>query len=989
MHTRTLTTRALLILVLLCGSAVGLPGTASAATVSTGGAGTSYYDAYYSGSWHDLQTPPHTVDGQVAYCLEQSKDFPLNNSTYGLFDVAALYNFNTYVGLQSILHRGYPYVTPAGLTETQARYATANAIRAWMRESAGVGYTFMDMSTYTQDAATWSRLRPAPGLGGSEAMFRWTIDLVTGARNRVLPARSVSAAAVALRPNADYTRLVGQTTVSFNDLNGYYTVDVPPGVSLSGYTGGNGDALTVSVPCTAAWIGRSVSLTLYGYDSRVPANIFYYAPGDTSYQRVVSAQSSSFQVAASAAVPVGSGSGALRITKTDVVDGAPLGGAVFELLWNSTVVASGSTDAAGDLTFTGLAPGSWTVREQAAPQGYLLDVTPHSVTVPDGGTATLRLTNERALRPVRVTKTDSLTGAVLEGAVFEIRQGATVIEALTTNASGVAESAPLPFGDYTLVETVAPASHMLDATPYPFMINATSPTTIQIARTDQPYRPVTLIKTDELTGTVLEGAVFEIRRGASVVETLTTDANGTAASAPLPFGDYELVEVTAPAGYVLDSVATTFTVDAASSAAFEFSRTDPRVRGTVRLEKRSDGQDARLLPGAVYEIWRVRDTSPLAAPFDPAEDPTDPTATFTTDAEGVAQSDPLEYGCYYAVETTAPVGHALNPTRHFFEIREDEAVIFLELTDDVLPVNHGGVMLRYRNIWDGTEIAKAWGYNAEIGTEYMPRVRAEGLDKMPIEGFSYVTADYAPHTELVDGKLLVTYWYRQTLSGDWLKVRTGDDGRARLTAKDRETYGLLSDAELYSQLLEAKAANPDVIGYLSIPGTDLHEPVVQTTDNVNYLTHAADGDADARGAIFADYRSPRYAGDSSRAMLLHGHNMRDGSMFGILASYGDADFWAAHPFIQYVDAAGNGGTWLVYSARVADGSDDAFTFPVMRPYSDRIARWADRSFLDPGFRPDPAGRTLTLSTCAYHVEDGKLLVHAELIECDSKGDAGN
>ncbi|MHB1136198.1 MAG: SpaA isopeptide-forming pilin-related protein [Coriobacteriia bacterium] len=899
MTARTLTTRALLVLVLLFGSAIVLPGTASAATVSTGGAGTSYYDAYYSGSWHDLQTPPHTVDGQVAYCLEQAKDFPLNNSTYGLFDPAALYNFNTYVGLQSILHRGYPYVTPAGLTETQARYATANAIRAWMREAAGVGYTFMDMSTYTQDAATWSRLRPAPGLGGSEQMFRWTIDLVIGARNRVLPARNVSAAAVTLRPNADYTRLVGQTTVSFNDLNGYYTVAAPAGVTVTGYTSHAGDVLTVSVPCTPAWIGQSAALTLYAYDSRVPANIFYYAPGSASYQQVVSAQASSFQVSASAAVPVGSGSGALWITKTDVVDGAPLGGAVFELLWNSTIVASGTTDAAGDLTFTGLAPGTWTVREQTAPQGYLLDVTPHSVTVPDGGTATLGLTNERALRPIRVLKTGE-EGEPLASAVYEIREAA-----------------------------------------------------------------------------------------GSIVATLTTDTAGTAESEPLPFGDYELVEVVAPLGHVLDSTAYAFTIDRMTPVTLEIPRTDVRARGTVRIEKRSDGQDARLLPGAVYEIWRVRDTSSLAAPFDPAEDPLDPVATLTTDAQGVARSEPLEYGCYYAVETTAPVGHALNPTRHFFEIRGDEAVISLELTDDVLPVNHGGVMLRYRNIWDGTEIAKAWGYNAEIGTEYMPRVRAEGLDKMPIEGFSYVTADYAPYTELVDGKLLVTYWYRQTVSGDWLKVRTGDDGRARLTAKDREAYALLSDAELYSRLLEAKAANPDVIGYLSIPGTDLHEPVVQTTDNVNYLTHAADGDADARGAIFADYRSPRYAGDGSRATLLHGHNMRDGSMFGVLASYGDADFWAAHPFIQYVDAAGNGGTWLVYSARVADGSDDAFAFPVMRSHSDRIARWADLSFLDPGFRPDPAGRTLTLSTCAYHVQDGKLLVHAELIEGYSNGDAGN
>ena len=882
--------RALLVLVVLAGSLVFSPLAATAATVSTGGAGTSYYDAYYSGSWHDLQTPPHTADGQVAYCLEQDKDYPVSNSSYAEFDPAVLYNFGTRIGLQSILHRGYPFVTPAGLTETQARYATANAIRAWMRESAGVGYVFMDMSTYTQDAATWSRLRPAPGLTGADQMFRWTIDLVTGARNHVLPARSVTAASITLHPNADYTLLVGQTTVWFNDLNGYYTVGAPAGVSISGYTGGNGDVLTVSVPCTAAWIGQSLALTLSAYDTRVPANIFYYAPGSSSYQRVVSPSGHSFVVSASGAVPVGSGSGALSITKTDAVDGAPLDGGVFELYWNTTLVASGTTDAAGDLTFTGLAPGTWTVREQTAPQGYLLDVTPHSVTVPDGGTAALPLTNERALRPVRVLKTGE-ESEPLAGAVYEILDATdAVVATLTTGDDGTAESEPLPFGDYELVETVAPLGHVLDSTPYAFTIGRTTPVVLEIPRTDV------------------------------------------------------------------------------------------RVRGTVRLEKRSGGQDARLLAGAAYELYRVCDTSPLAASFDPATDPADPVATLTTDTDGTAVSDPLEYGCYYAVETTAPVGHALDTTKHYFEVREDEAVIELAMSDDVLPIGHGGVMLRYRNVWDGTEIAPAWGYNAEIGSEYMPRVRAEGLDKKPVEGFSYVTADYAPYTELVDGKLLVTYWYRRTVSGDWLRVRTGDDGRAELTAKDRETYGLLPNAELYAKLQEAKRANPDVIGYISIPGTDLHEAVVQTTDNVTYLTHDAGGEADARGAIFADYRSPAYVGDSSRMTLLHGHNMRDGSMFGVLASYGDPDFWAAHPYVQYVDAAGNGGTWLVYSARLSDGTDDAFTFPVKRPYYDRVARFSERSILDPGFTPDPDGRTLTLSTCAYHVDDGKLLIHAELVD---------
>lgn len=871
---------------------LAVPLEALAAIVTTGPRGTSYFEAYSGGSWDDLLTPPHYADGLTAYCLNQELDFPVGLG-YNPFDPASLYNPVVYLGLQSILFRGYPYtwVTDRGavLTADQARYATANAIRAWLRETTGAGWSYMDLRGYDpNNPGTWTRLRPKPGY---EQAFIWTLDLLNHARNQSVPVLTVGASPVTLTPTADYSRLEGWTQITGSVRGGYGFSSIPAGVAVDGATGALGEWIRISVPNTPEWRGTPFSLGLFGQDDRVPARLVWLAPGNASYQRVVSvANPGEWAVGASGTIVVGSGSGAIQLTKTDATDGALLEGAVFELYWNSTLVASGTTDASGDLTFADLAPGTWRVVETAAPAGYVLDVFDRTVTVGDGATVTLGVTNERALRPVRVLKTGE-EGEPLAGAVYEIRNSsADVVATLTTGIDGTAESGPLPFGDYELVETTPPLGHVLDATPYPFTIGRTTPVVLEI------------------------------------------------------------------------------------------SRTDARVHGTVRLEKRSDGQDARLLAGAGYALYRVCDTSPLAASFDPTEDPADPVASLTTGADGIARSDELEYGCYYAVETTAPVGHALDATKHYFEIREDEAVVELTMTDDVLPIGHGGVMLRYRNVWDGTEIAPAWGYNAEIGSEYMPRVRAEGLDKKPIDGYSYVTADYAPYTELVDGKLLVTYWYRSTVTGDWVSVRTGDDGRVELTAKDRETYGLLSTAELYSRLQEAKRVNPDVIGYISIPGTDLHEPVVQTTENVTYLTHAADGEDDARGAIFADYRSPAYVGDSSRMTLLHGHNMRDGSMFGVLASYGDPDFWAAHPYVQYVDAAGNGGTWLVYSARLADGTDDAFTFPVKRPYYDRIARFSQRSILDPGFTPDPDGRTLTLSTCAYHVEDGKLLIHAELVD---------
>lgn len=883
--------RALSVL-LTCVLCLAAAAPAVAETVTTGPRGTSYFEAFSSGTWDDLLTPPHYADGLTAYCLNQELDYPLGLG-YNAFDPGAIYNPVVRQGLQTILFRGYPYtwVTDRGavLTADQARYATANAIRAWLRETTGSGWSYMDLRGYDpNNPATWTRLRPKPGY---EQAFIWTLDLLNHARNQSVPVLTVGASPVTLTPNADYSRLEGWTQITGSVRGGYGFTSIPAGVAVDGATGALGEWIRISVPNTAAWRTTPFSLGLFGQDDRLPARLFWLAPGNASYQRVVSvANPGQWAIGALGTIVVGSGSGAVQITKTDATDGTPLAGAVFELYWNATLVATGTTDAAGDLTFSDLAPGTWRVVETAAPAGYLSGGFDRTVVVGDGATVALGVTNERALRPVRVLKTGEASEP-LAGAVYEIRDSAgDVVATLTTGQDGTAESAPLAFGDYTLTETAPPLGHVIDATPYAFTIGRTTPVVLEIPRTDE------------------------------------------------------------------------------------------RVRGSVRLEKRSAGQDARLLAGAVYELWRVRDTSPLAASFDPAADPADPVATITTGADGTARSDELEYGCYYAVETTAPVGHALDTTKHYFEIREDEAVVELTMSDDVLPIGHGGVMLRYRNVWDGTEIAPAWGYNAEIGSTYMPRVRAEGLDKMPVKGYSYVTADYAPYTELVDGKLLVTYWYRRSVSGDWIRVRTGDDGRAKLTAKDRETYGLLSNAELYSRLLEAKKANPDVIGYISIPGTDLHEPVVQTTDNVTYLTEGPDGKADARGAIFADYRAPRYVGDSSRMTLLHGHNMRDGSMFGVLASYGDPDFWAAHPFVQYVDAAGNGGTWLVYSARLSDGSDDAFTFPVKRPYYDRVARFSKASIFDPGFAPSPDGRTLTLSTCAYHVADGKLLIHAELVD---------
>ena len=66
--------------------------------------------------------------------VSNTKGNPRNNDTYSMFDPTETYPTETYAGLYSILTFGYPAGGNGGLTDDQARYATANAIRYWLAE---------------------------------------------------------------------------------------------------------------------------------------------------------------------------------------------------------------------------------------------------------------------------------------------------------------------------------------------------------------------------------------------------------------------------------------------------------------------------------------------------------------------------------------------------------------------------------------------------------------------------------------------------------------------------------------------------------------------------------------------------------------------------------------------------------------------------------------------------------------------------------------
>lgn len=136
--------RALLCLVLA--ASLLLPMTvgalAGSTTIGTDASRPEYFEAPgASGNYNPLKTPYHydKITGNVAYCLEHKKDSPSSSAEYTDFDASALWGQNTVTGIQAIVDHGYPN-SNGGLSEEQAHYATANAIRAWMKESADVGF---------------------------------------------------------------------------------------------------------------------------------------------------------------------------------------------------------------------------------------------------------------------------------------------------------------------------------------------------------------------------------------------------------------------------------------------------------------------------------------------------------------------------------------------------------------------------------------------------------------------------------------------------------------------------------------------------------------------------------------------------------------------------------------------------------------------------------------------------------------------------------
>lgn len=179
------------------------------------------------------------------------------------------------------------------------------------------------------------------------------------------------------------------------------------------------------------------------------------------------------------------------------------------------------------------------------------------------------------------------------------------------------------------------------------------------------------------------------------------------------------------------------------------------------------------------------------------------------------------------------------------------------------------------------------------------------------------------------------------------------------------------------------AENEDIVGWLSIPGTVIDYPVMQCEDNEYYLHHNFYGEEDRYGCLFvkdiADVDTP------GTNFIIYGHNMKDGSMFGDLDKYGKRSFYEEHPNLSF-DTLFEERTYeilAVFRSRVYPEEDDTFKYyqfyqaETEEEFKSFYENIMDMAIYDTGATAEFGDTFLMLSTCAYHEENGRLVIVAK------------
>ena len=247
---------------------------------------------------------------------------------------------------------------------------------------------------------------------------------------------------------------------------------------------------------------------------------------------------------------------------------------------------------------------------------------------------------------------------------------------------------------------------------------------------------------------------------------------------------------------------------------------------------------------------------------------------------------------------------------------------------------------------------------------------------------------------LVVGSLayLADYSYRTKRLDDYAAIQKNLKNTALTTPETPETPVIHYDDDTADTLPDILpeyqtlySLNKRLIGWVKIDDTYIDYPVLQTVNNDYYLNHNFDQEEDKNGSIFLDKDCSIYP--RSTNLILYGHHMRSGRMFGQLNKYSSEKFYKEHKYIQF-DTIYEKGTYevmYVFRSKIYEESEIVFKYYQFTDavseteFESNMKQMADMSLYDTGVNAEYGDELLTLSTCDYYTSDGRFVVVAKKI----------
>ena len=204
------------------------------------------------------------------------------------------------------------------------------------------------------------------------------------------------------------------------------------------------------------------------------------------------------------------------------------------------------------------------------------------------------------------------------------------------------------------------------------------------------------------------------------------------------------------------------------------------------------------------------------------------------------------------------------------------------------------------------------------------------------------------------------------------------EGALAYPYKEKKT---LDESKILPELRDIYALNQDLVGWIFIPDTVIDYPVVQTQDSDYYLTHDFYGKDNANGQIILDTTCDAYT--PSYNLIISGHHMKNGSMFGNLPKYSEEYYWKKHKLI-YFDTLMARGTYVIFGAFYSadyDEDEEGFRYNANIQYRLEANLWLDEvrenQLYDTGIDVGFGDEFITLTTCnRARRRDGRFVVVA-------------